>query len=237
MKTVFTTQEGVKMNSQLDFGSTEKIKNEFQFLMTTYETQFEEEFDFYYRITDDNYLQLAYSYHHSELEIKVQFKLQFDTKKEDIIYAVQQLIEATHLYDGYPTLKDSGIFTQQEFDKIISDIKIPKTIEKAKATQKITQLISFLEQQQLNPKPTGFNENSWTASCPSGGNHFIQIVTTNDQWGCGYCKRKGGKEELEKWVQERKSLKDQKRLTTMMKELDKGGIQTEKTLKWWLNRY
>jgi hypothetical protein len=43
MKTVFTTQEGVKMNSQLDFGSTEEIGNEFQFLMTTYETMFDEE--------------------------------------------------------------------------------------------------------------------------------------------------------------------------------------------------
>ena len=48
MKTVFTTQKGVKMNSQLDFGNTAKIKNEFQFLMTTYETQFDEEFDYFY---------------------------------------------------------------------------------------------------------------------------------------------------------------------------------------------
>ena len=29
MKTVFTTQEGVKMNSQLDFGSTKENENEF----------------------------------------------------------------------------------------------------------------------------------------------------------------------------------------------------------------
>ena len=82
MKTVFTTQEGVKMNSQLDFGNTAKIKNEFQFLMTTYETLFDEEFDYFYRITDDNYFQLAFSYHNSELEIRVQYKLQFDTKKK-----------------------------------------------------------------------------------------------------------------------------------------------------------
>ncbi|MCL7765359.1 hypothetical protein MPF19_18205 [Polaribacter sp. Z014] len=237
MKTVFTTQEGVKMNSELDFGSTANIKNEFHFLMTTYETQFDEEFDYFYRITDDGYIQLASSYCNDKLEIKTQYKLQFDTKKEDLIYVVHQLIEANHFYTGYPTLKDSVIFTQLEFDTIISDIKNPKIIEKAKATQKITPLITFLEQQQLHPKPTGFNENSWTANCPSGGNHFIQVVTTNDQWGCGYCKRKGGKEELEKWLQERKSIEDQKRLTTMVKELDKGSIQTKKTLKWWLKRY
>jgi hypothetical protein len=47
MITVFTTQEGVKMNSQLDFGSIEKIENEFQSLMTTYENMFDEEFDYF----------------------------------------------------------------------------------------------------------------------------------------------------------------------------------------------
>ena len=202
MKTVFTTQEGVKMNSQLDFGNTAKIKNEFQFLMTTYETLFDEEFDYFYRITDDNYFQLAFSYHNSELEINVQYKLQFDTKKEDTIYAVHQLIEANHLFIGYPTLKDSVIFTQQEFDKIISDIKVPKTIEKEKAKQKTTPLISFLEQQQLHPKPTGFNEDSWTASCPSGGNHFIMVTTLKDEWGCGYCRKKGTILDLKKWIKE-----------------------------------
>jgi hypothetical protein len=61
MITVFTTQEGVKMNSQLDFGSIEKIENEFQSLMTTYENMFDEEFDYFYRITPDRYIQLAYS--------------------------------------------------------------------------------------------------------------------------------------------------------------------------------
>jgi len=100
MKTVFTTQEGVKMNSQLDFGSTENIRNEFQFLMTTYETIFEEEFDYFYRITPDSYLQLAYSYPKSKLEIKAQYKLQFDSKKKDIIFIIKQYIDANQLYNG-----------------------------------------------------------------------------------------------------------------------------------------
>jgi hypothetical protein len=204
MKTVFTTQEGVKMNSQLDLGSTEEIGNEFQFLMTTYETMFEEEFDYFYRITSDGYIQLAYSYQKSTLEIKAQYKLQFDSIRKDLIFIIKQYIEANHLYNGYAKLKDSIVFTHDEFDEIIFEIKNPKSIEKGKASKKITPLISYIRQQQLNPRPTGHNENSWTASCPSGGNHFIQIVTTNDQWGCGYCKRKGGVDELEQWLQDLK---------------------------------
>ena len=190
MKTVFTTQEGVKMNSQLDFGSTENIRNEFQFLMTTYETMFEEEFDYFYRITSDGYIQLAYSFHKSKLEIKAQYKLQFDSKKEDIIFIIKQYIEANHLYNGYPKLKDSIVFTHDEFDEIIFEIKNPKSIEKGKASKKNTPLISYIRQQQLNPRPTGHNENSWTASCPSGGNHFIQIVTTNDNGAVGIVNEK-----------------------------------------------
>lgn len=196
MKTVFTTQEGVKMNSQLDFGSTESIRNEFQFLMTTYETMLEEEFDFFYRITTDGYIQLAYSYQKSNLEIKAQYKLQFDSKKKDIIFIIKQYIEANQVYNGYPKLKDSIVFSHDEFDEIIFGIKKSKIIEKENASKKTTPLISYVRQQELNPKPTGYNENSWTASCPSGGSHFIKIVTTYDQWGCGYCKRKGGVDEL-----------------------------------------
>jgi hypothetical protein len=208
MITVFTTQEGLKMNSQLDFGSIEKIENEFQSLMTTYENMFDEEFDYFYRITPDGYIQLAYSYNKSSLEIKAQYKLQFDSKKKDIIFIIKQYIEATQLYNGYPKLKDSIVFSHDEFDKIILEIKSPENIEKGKASKKITPLISYTRQQQLNPKPTGFNENSWTANCPSGGNHFIQIVTTNDQWGYGYCDRKGGLIELKQWLQELKIIKD-----------------------------
>jgi hypothetical protein len=59
------------MNSQLNFVSTESIGNEFQFLMTTYETMFNEEYEYFYRITSDGYLQLAYSFHKSALEIKI----------------------------------------------------------------------------------------------------------------------------------------------------------------------
>jgi hypothetical protein len=205
MITVFTTQEGLKMNSQLDFGS---IENEFQSLMTTYENMFDEEFDYFHRITPNGYIQLAYSYTKRSLEIKAQYKLQFDSKKKDIIFIIKQYIEANQLYNGYPKLKDSIVFSHDEFDKIILEIKSPKNIKKGKASKKITPLISYTRQQQLNPKPTGFNENSWTANCPSGGNHFIQIVTTNDQWGYGYCHRKGGLIELKQWLQELKIIKD-----------------------------
>lgn len=59
------------MNSALDFESTAGINNEFNYLMTTTESQFDEELNYYYRITDDDFIQVAYSNYDSPLEIKV----------------------------------------------------------------------------------------------------------------------------------------------------------------------
>ena len=62
-------------------------------------------------------------------------------------------------------------------------------------------------------------------------------VTKEDDWGCGYCKRKGKLPELKAWMQEIKIKEDQKNLSRMLKELKSGSIQTKETLKWLMNRY
>lgn len=84
--------------------------------------------------------------------------------------------------------------------------------------------IAFLRKNKLNPKPSGNNSNSWIAKCYSEGNHFIQVVTTKDEWGCGYCNKKGTITEMKKWLWEIAMKKDQKNLSKMMQELKNGGI-------------
>ena len=57
-------------------------------------------------------------------------------------------------------------------------------------------------------------------------------------WGCGYCRRKGGIAELERWLREIQIKKDQENLSRMMKEIEEfGEIQSEYIRKWWMNRY
>jgi hypothetical protein len=200
MKTVFTKEEGVKMNSKLDFGSTEDIADEFQYLMDTLETMFDEEFQYYYRVTDDDYIQLAYVYHNCLLKIIAQFKLKFKELKENITFIVRENIEAHLLYDGFPVFEKSTVFTEREFNKIIQDIKDEKDsfIELAKRNE--TPLIQYLKEQKLYPRPTGNNQHSWVAKCPSGGNHKIIVSTLNDEWGCGYCNKGGEISGLKKWL-------------------------------------
>jgi len=210
MKTVFSTQEGVKMNSNLEFGDTKDIVDEFQYLMDTIESMWDAEFKYFYRITDDNYIQLAYSLEESDLTIIAQEKLKHKNLKDNIISIVKRNIEAHLPYDGFPLFEKSSVFTEQEFNTIIQTIKDEKDaiIKQAKGNQ--TPLIDYLREQNLNPKPSGDNPNTWVASCPCGGNHHIMVGTLDDGWGCGYCSRGGKLPEIKKWIQEIKIKKDEK---------------------------
>jgi hypothetical protein len=40
------------------------------------------------------------------------------------------------------------------------------------------------------------------AKYSNGGKDIIRIVASSVDWGCKYCKQKGGPPELEKWIQE-----------------------------------
>jgi len=238
MKTVFTKEEGVIMSSRQEFGDTKDIIDEFEYLMDTLEIMGDIDFKYFYRVTDDNYIQLAYKMDRRELELCAQYRLRHDNLKENIIFIVKENIEAHLPYIGFPIFQNSVIFTKEEFDSIIKIMKDEKLaiMEQAKSYQ--TPLIDYLRAKKLNPRPTGCNPNSWVARCPCGGNHQIMVSTLYDEWGCGYCNRKGKIPELEKWLQQVKIKEDQKRLSRMMKELkEHGSIQSKDLTNWWMNRY
>ncbi|WP_026449578.1 hypothetical protein [Aequorivita capsosiphonis] len=202
MKTIYSKQEGVKMNSDLDFGGTKDIQNQFQYLMDTLETPLNEEFKYFYRVTDDNFIQLAYSYNESELTIIAQYRLRFQNLKENINFIVNNNIEAKCPYNGYPTFENSSVFTKQEFEAIITTLKNSNKAITDKAFEHTTPFINFLKENNLHPFPSGDFYTNWNARCPSGRSHFITISTEKDEWGCGYCRREGKQAELEKWLLE-----------------------------------
>jgi hypothetical protein len=47
----------------------------------------------------------------------------------------------------------------------------------------------------LDPRPAGHNDSEWLATCPRGS-HWIMISPGHNEFGCGYCRRKGGPQEL-----------------------------------------
>jgi hypothetical protein len=48
----------------------------------------------------------------------------------------------------------------------------------------------------LHPEPAGIGPTQWDARCPVRSGHRLMITTGNDEFGCGYCRVKGGVDEL-----------------------------------------
>ncbi|MBJ6119012.1 hypothetical protein JAO76_12465 [Pontibacter sp. BT310] len=104
------------------------------------------------------------------------------------------------LVRNYPHFVGSALFTHDEYNNLynISLELVRKQQEKAKLNT--TELTELCSRYRLNPVPVDDDGNSWKANCPSGGHHWIMIAA--DSWGCGYCKKKGGVEELVNWLEQ-----------------------------------
>lgn len=203
------------------------------YLIDLEEGMWEVEIRYHYRITDEGHLQLI-SFDDDKLgKVYTELKKTEASLKENLSNLLEQYIEYNRFYMGFPIFIDSVLFTRDEYEALIEKIRAELDIQRKKAEQNRTPLIEYLERKELRPKPSGNNARSWIAKCPSEGSHFIMVTTDPDEWGCGYCNRKGGIKELETWFNEL----DQKKLTKFMKEINSGGIQTKETMKWWRNRY
>lgn len=55
----------------------------------------------------------------------------------------------------------------------------------------------------LRLAPEAVGAHSWIANCP-GTHHTLMLGTSTETFGCGYCKVKGGPEELESFVARRR---------------------------------
>jgi hypothetical protein len=64
-------------------------------------------------------------------------------------------------------------------------------------------IILYCTEHNLYPEPEDHSPDIWKANCPSGRQHHIMISTSSNEWGCGYCKKKGKLEELKLWVENR----------------------------------
>ena len=109
---------------------------------------------------------------------------------------------------GWPYFIKSELISSDEFNQSlqqgIHNIKNRKN--QIKESGKHHPIILFCEEKNLYPEPEDHSPDSWKANCPSGRQHHIMISTSsssNHSWGCGYCKKKGGLEELKQWVEKK----------------------------------
>lgn len=109
---------------------------------------------------------------------------------------------------GRPEYVSSEFLSEMEFKKLL-ERSINIINERESIAMELTrqnELIQYCYQAKLDPEPEGSSPTNWRAKCASGGHHYMLISTQSNQWGCGYCKRKGGLVDLQKWVEEKKEI-------------------------------
>ncbi len=95
-----------------------------------------------------------------------------------------------------------GLLAKSHYLEVINFLRNELRDYKDEARKNMTEIVYVAKELGLGPEPTGSGPYSWIARCP-GTNHHIAISTESDSFGCGYCRRKGGPEELKAFVKER----------------------------------
>jgi hypothetical protein len=78
----------------------------------------------------------------------------------------------------------------------------------AKATQQRqkARIVEVASELGLNPRPAGHNDSAWIADCPRRS-HTLMLSPSLNEFGCGYCRRKGDAAELAVFAEYLKSLR------------------------------
>lgn len=96
----------------------------------------------------------------------------------------------------------SGLLTRDELEGIVRTIadELKRNSEAAKEEQRRPEapIIKMARELGLDPSPAGHNDSAWMANCPSGS-HWMMISSSHNEFGCGYCRRKGGPAQLQEF--------------------------------------
>ena len=195
-------REGIDLSSDSRFKDLEVVERDLELLIELEITIFDEPIKFFYRINEDNYIQIIERFLDLEPTIIAQFKHTSSSLKENLMTILQEYVEFITLFEGQPSFLKDGFLTEADYRQIINNIKGKHIKNEKEARKNESPLLKYISTLNLELKPKGDSAYNWISKCPNGRKHFLMISTRNDEWGCGYCRRKGKLEDLKKWVDE-----------------------------------
>ena len=125
--------------------------------------------------------------------------------------AAMDLFEAllhSRLHHGAATGPYSaGLLSVAELEGVVDTfhLELQRNREEALAEESVrtSPILETARAFGLVPRPAGQNATAWMANCPCGGQHWIMISTQSNEFGCGYCRRKGGPEALRRFCEDK----------------------------------
>ena len=98
-----------------------------------------------------------------------------------------------------------GLLTEADYGAFATvDAELTRLADQARVEGEVSELVAVARELGLNPQPSGEGPHHWRAHCP-GTHHSLMISSSSNQFGCGYCKVKGGAEELREFVAARRA--------------------------------
>lgn len=116
------------------------------------------------------------------------------------------------MFHGFPTdFIRAGLLDEESYKKVAASIKavLDNNAARAREQGRLSDIVKTAEELSLHPRPDGESPKSWIANCP-GTSHPIWINTEDNIFGCPWCKKKGGPDELRAFVQERREKQRQR---------------------------
>jgi hypothetical protein len=93
-----------------------------------------------------------------------------------------------------------GLLTTGELENVVTavvaELERNRRVAEEQQRQHEAPIIKVARGLGLNPRPAGHNSDAWMSDCPRRS-HWIMISPSLNQFGCGYCRRKGGPAELQ----------------------------------------
>lgn len=143
--------------------------------------------------------------HSNNTETELEFPVETKTIGFKVVLEafLINLMSFRYNFVGTPEYKYSEVFSKESFDTMLEKgIALMGEKEKlAKVLNANNEIIKYCESIGLYPEPEEGSSTNWRAQCPSGGQHHIRISTESNEWGCGYCGKKGDINSLKDWYQ------------------------------------
>ena len=159
--------------------------------------------EIYYKINEHTlYLLKIDQQDHSIKELVIPLNLNLTTIDAILTYFLkEQFFKNVFFGEGKLIYEKSEQFSEDYFNSIQKELNdaYRQKIKLIEDAAKNNDLINFCRTIHLQPTPDGIHATNWTAQCLSKGNHHLLLSTVTNEWGCGYCRKKGGLPELKEW--------------------------------------
>ena len=135
----------------------------------------------------------------------VRMKRQRRSRRASCLAMLERLVRARAGYAGPDAVRVPGLIGAADLEALNAKLHAERMAARQAADAwRSTPIICVATELGLSPCPSGGKPTSWEARCP-GTNHPLRIEAKSEVWGCGWCRRKGGIEELRQFAEERRS--------------------------------